>query len=46
MPELTEEYFVECFIGGLQDQTKETLMMLAPSTVDQAYRQAKQCVAS
>lgn len=44
MPDLTEEYFVECFVGGLQDKIKETLKLLAPLTVDQAYRQAKKCV--
>nr|XP_017226343.1 PREDICTED: uncharacterized protein LOC108202460 [Daucus carota subsp. sativus] len=46
MPELTEEYFVESFIGGLQDQIRDTVRMLAPSSIDQAYRQAKQYVAS
>ena len=46
MPELTEEYFVESFIGGLQDQIRDTVRMLAPSSIDQAYRQSKQYVAS
>lgn len=43
MPFLTDDYFVECFIGGLQAEIREALKMLNPGTVVQAYRVAKQC---
>ena len=38
MPLLTKEYFV--FISGLQDKTKETLRLLGPVTLEQAYVQS------
>lgn len=41
MPSLTEEFFVECFIGGLKGSVKEVLRLVGPLSLEQAYKQAK-----
>lgn len=46
MPFLTEAFFVECFSGGIQNNSKETLRLLNPTTVLQAFKLAKQCTES
>lgn len=43
MPSLTEGFFVESFISGLKSNVGETLKLLNPLTLEQAFRQAKQC---
>lgn len=43
MPLLTEEFFVGSFIGGLKKTYRETLRLLNPLTVEQAYRLAREC---
>ncbi|XP_074379422.1 uncharacterized protein LOC141720727 isoform X1 [Apium graveolens] len=41
MPTLTEEFFVESFVGGLHKEVKEVMRLLEPTTVEQAFKRAK-----
>lgn len=41
LPSLTEEYFLENFIGGLQGEIKGMLRLLEPSTLEQALKHAR-----
>lgn len=43
MPVLTEEFFVESFVGGLKAPIQETLLLLNPVTVEQALKLARIC---
>lgn len=43
MPQLTEEYFVESFISGLQEENRQVLKLLSPKTVEGAFKRAKYC---
>lgn len=42
-PQLSDEYFVESFISGLQDEIKQVLKLLSPSSVEGAFKRAKYC---
>lgn len=46
MPQLTEEFFIESFLCGLETDIKNAVMMLAPVTVEAAYKKARQYVES
>lgn len=41
IPSLTEEYFMENFIGGLQTEIKGMIRLLEPKTLDQALKLAR-----
>lgn len=41
IPQLTEEFFVGNFVGGLKEETKKIVKLLEPSTLLQAYKQSK-----
>lgn len=41
MPSLTEEFFVESFMGGLQKDIKEVVRLVETNSVDQAYKKAR-----
>lgn len=43
LPLLTEEYFLESLISGLQGEVKDTLRMLGPTSVEQAFKKARTC---
>lgn len=43
LPQLTEGFFVECFISGLTAEIRNAMLLLAPDTVESAFRKAKQC---
>lgn len=40
-PELTEEWFVKCFVNGLRHDIKHQLRPLHPESLTDAYWQAK-----
>lgn len=44
MPQLTEDYYVECFISGFEEDVKQVLKLLSPSCVEGAVKKAKYCV--
>lgn len=41
LPHLIEEYFVESFVSGLKGEVKNTVRLLAPTSVEQAYKKAR-----
>lgn len=41
IPQLSEEFFVGNFVGGLEDNTKKMVKMLGPDLLSQAFKQAK-----
>lgn len=43
MPHLSEDYFVECFISGLQEDVKQVLKLLSPNSIKGAFKSAKYC---
>lgn len=41
IPQLTGDFFLGNFIGGLKDETKKIVKLLDPDTLSKAYKQAK-----
>nr|XP_017233486.1 PREDICTED: uncharacterized protein LOC108207560 [Daucus carota subsp. sativus] len=41
IPSLTEEYFLESFIGGMQAEVQQVLKILTPKSREEAYKKAK-----
>ncbi|XP_017241605.1 uncharacterized protein LOC135152094 [Daucus carota subsp. sativus] len=41
IPSLTEEYFLESFIGGMQAEVQQVLRILTPKSREEAYKKAK-----
>lgn len=46
MPQLCEEYFVDCFISGLQEDVRQVTKLLSPSSIEGAFKRAKYCAQS
>lgn len=46
MPQLTEDFFVERFLCGLETQIKNAVVLLAPVSVEAAYKKARQYMES
>ena len=38
LPQLTEDYFVECIISGLQEDLRKTIKFLTPTTMESALK--------
>ena len=43
IPQLSEDYFVECYISGVQEDAKQVLKLLGPATVEDAMKKARLC---